>query len=149
MLKVRIYLVVSNILRTFALRNLQWCRQQLKNNSIMFVRFTKRNGNPNRVYRRAVAINGTYLVQEGNNIVAYAYLSNKTNLQMGTAKCPVYRCVIIGDGDKCADVERYIKRFIGNSAKWENETYKKRVYDCVCVTQDSLNKTDFQIVGEV
>ena len=64
----------------------------------MFVRFTKRNGNPNRVYRRAVAINGTYLVQEGNNIVAYAYLSNKTNLQMGTAKCPVYRCVIIGDG---------------------------------------------------
>lgn len=115
----------------------------------MFVRFTKRNGNPNRVYRRAVAINGTYLVQEGNDIVAYAYLSNKTSLQMGTAKCPVYRCVIIGDGDKCADVERYLKRFIGNSAKWENETYKKRVYDCVCVTQDSLNDAAFKIVGEV
>lgn len=115
----------------------------------MFVRLTKKNGNPNRVYCRAVAINGTYLVQEGNNIVAYAYLTNKTNLQMRTAKCPVYRCVIIGNGDKCAKVERYIKRFIRNSAKQENETYKKRVYDCVCVTQDSLNDAAFKIVGEV
>jgi len=115
----------------------------------MFVRFTKRNGNPNRVYRRAVAINGTYLVQEGNDIVAYAYLSNKHALKMGTEKKPIYKCFIIGNGDKCADVERYIKRFIGNSAKWENETYKKRVYDCICVTQEGLNDTDFQIMGDI
>lgn len=115
----------------------------------MFVRFSKRSGNPNRVYRRAVAINGTYLVQDGNDIVAYAYLSNQLALKMGREKNPIYKCVIIGDGDKCADVERYLKRFIGNSAKWENETYKKRVYDCVCVTQESLNDAAFKIVGEV
>ena len=111
----------------------------------MFVRFTKRGGNPNRVYRRAVAINGTYLVQEGDKIVAYARLKNRCNLKDGTDKYPVYKCFIVGDGDKTTEVERYLKRFIGNSAKWENETYKRRVYECIGVTQDALDDSDFKI----
>lgn len=107
----------------------------------MFVRFTKRSGDPNRVYRRAVAINGTFLVQHGDKIVAYARCENKNALKDNTDKCPIYKIWVSSDDE---ELIRYVKRFIGNSAKWENENYKRRIYQVV-VLSDALARKHFKI----
>lgn len=103
----------------------------------MFVRFSKRNGDANKVYRRAVAINNTYLVQDGNDIVAYGKLKEITD------KLSIYE-ILIKDCDKKDDYERYMKRFIGNSIKWDDkQETKRRKYK---VGYGDLTKMNFQIV---
>ena len=103
----------------------------------MFVRFTKRGGDPNRVYRRAVAINGTYLIQNGDEIVAYARCENKNALKDNADKYPIYK-IWVSSGDE--ELVRYVKRFIGNSAKWENENYKRRMYKVVVTSGPICSK---------
>ena len=111
----------------------------------MFVRFTKRKGSPDVIYRRAVAINGTYLVQEGDEIVAYAILTNQVRLLECDDKYPKYRIWVM-ECDHTEELERYVKRFIGNSAKWEQENYKRRFYDVVRFKQGIFSKSNFKIV---
>lgn len=109
------------------------------NNENMFVRFTKTAGNPNRNYRRAVAINGTFLVQEANKILAYAELYNVSELETLIERVPHYRIWCLNCENK-AEIERYIKRFIGNSCKWEGNTkYKRRRYSIVYVDDFDIN----------
>lgn len=98
----------------------------------MFVRFSKKNGSSNPVYRKAVAINNTYLIQEGNTYMAYAYLHNASSN-------PVYRIFINGSSDEhTKDIERYTKRFIGNSFKWEKQESKRRKYEVHYIEKDFM-----------
>lgn len=104
----------------------------------MFVRFSKRNGasKNERNYRRAVAINNTYLLQEGDNIVAFGRIKHNSQRE--------YKVWIV-DCDHTAELERYIKRFIGNSAKWENQPSMRRKYNVIYIGQDEINHTKFCI----
>ena len=92
--------------------------------SRMFVRFSKRCGdsskdkNKARSYRRAACIGDTYLVQDGADIVAYASC-NKDN---------IYEVKVLYGANQ-EDYARYIKRFIGNSAKWVENEKPKRKYN--------------------
>lgn len=111
----------------------------------MFVRFTKRNGNPDVVYRRAVAINSTYIVQEGDDIVAYGMLRNRKKVESGEDKYPMYRIWVV-DCNHTTELERYVKRFIGNSGKWEHEDYRRRIYNVIYVDREKLNSSTFGIL---
>ena len=112
----------------------------------MFVRFTKRKGNPDVVYRRAVAINGTYLVQEGDDIVAYAMLRNREKVESGEDKYPMYRIWVVVC-NHTSELERYVKRFIGNSGKWEHEDYKRRIYNVTYVGKEGFfNSSRFKVI---
>ena len=104
----------------------------------MFVRFSKRSGNPEneKNYRRAVAINGTYLVQEGENIVAFGRLKHNSDRD--------YKIWVV-DCDHTTELERYIKRFIGNSAKWEKQPSIRRKYNVIYIGQDDMNLIKFRI----
>lgn len=104
----------------------------------MFVRFSRRNNDPKneKSYRRAVALNNTYLVQEGDNIVAFGRLRHNSDREY---KVWVVNC------DHTAELERYIKRFIGNSAKWENQPSIRRKYDVLYTSQEEMNHTKFSI----
>ncbi len=104
----------------------------------MFVRFSRRNNNPKneKSYRRAVALNSTYLVQEGDNIVAFGRLRHNSDREY---KVWVVNC------DHTAELERYIKRFIGNSAKWENQPSIRRKYNVLYTSQEEMNHTKFSI----
>lgn len=104
----------------------------------MFVRFSRRNNNPKneKSYRRAVALNNTYLVQEGDNIVAFGRLRHNSDREY---KVWVVNC------DHTAELERYIKRFIGNSAKWENQPSIRRKYNVLYISQEEMNHTKFSI----
>ena len=88
----------------------------------MFVRFSKRQGDSDKIYRRGVSLNNTYLIQDGNDIVAYAYLKKVDG------NINIYSLQIVGDKNKkqTKDIERYTKRFIRNSQKWESDTIKQR-----------------------
>lgn len=92
----------------------------------MFVRFSKRNGNPNRSYNRGVSVNGTYLIQFGTEIVAYGYLKSDDG------NVAEYHIKVLGkEGEERAEsIVNYTKRFIGNSQKWEkpSEPNKRRRY---------------------
>ena len=107
----------------------------------MFVRFSKRNGNPEneRNYRRAVAINSTYLVQEGNDIVAFGRLKSNSQNEYD---------IWIVDNNHTDVIERYTKRFIGNSIKWENQSSVKRKYNVTYVGQSEINNFNFKIQVE-
>jgi hypothetical protein len=107
----------------------------------MFVRFSKRNGNPNneKKYRRAVAIGNTYLVQEGENIVAFGRLKHNSSRE--------YKIWVV-DCDHTTELERYVKRFIGNSVKWENVSSVgciRRKYNVLYIGQDEMNNHKFSI----
>lgn len=112
----------------------------------MFVRFSKRNGNAEneKKYRRAVAINNTYLFQEGDDIVGFARLANRNWLMGGSGKTPNYRMWVL-DCDHTSELERYFKRFIGNSAKWENQNYGKRKYSITYCGKEELKQERFKI----
>jgi hypothetical protein len=107
----------------------------------MFVRFSKRKGNPEneRSYRRAVALNNTYLVQEGENIVAFGRLRHNSRKE--------YRIWVVSC-NHTAELERYVKRFIGNSAKWENQAHTRRRYEVLYVGQEEMNNTKFSIEAD-
>lgn len=112
----------------------------------MFVRFTKRKGSPDVIYRRAVAINGTYLIQEGDDIVAYAMLRNREKVESGEDKYPMYRIWVV-DCNHISELERYVKRFIGNSGKWEHEDYRRRIYNVTYVEKEGFfNSSRFKVI---
>ncbi len=93
----------------------------------MFLRFTKRNGKADRVYRRAVFLNDTILVQHGDDIVAYAYLQSAS----GNTGHFVIEVTAGAGGERvdCEEVVRYVKRFIGNAGKWERSAFARRTYE--------------------
>lgn len=108
----------------------------------MFVRFSRRNGDEEAIYSRAVAINNTYLMQRGNDIVAYAYLSD-VNREKDVATYTV--CISREFNEEITDsVERYIKRFIGNSATWEGSECRRRRYNVTYVAK--FDKDNFKII---
>lgn len=107
----------------------------------MFVRFSKRNGNPNneKRYRRAVALGNTYLVQEGDNIIAFGKLKYNSTIE--------YEIWIVNN-NHTTEIERYIKRFIGNSIKWEKSSYIKNIrrkYNTLYISQEEMNTLKFNI----
>lgn len=107
----------------------------------MFVRFSKRNGSSEneKNYRRAAAINNTYLVQEGKNIVAFGYLKNNSSTE--------YKIWVV-DCDHTSELERYIKRFIVNSIKWENSSSigcTRRKYEVLYIGQEEMDEHKFSI----
>lgn len=104
----------------------------------MFVRFSRRNNDSKneKSYRRAVALNNTYLVQEGDNIVAFGRLRHNSDRE--------YEVWVV-DCDHTTELERYIKRFIGNSAKWENQPSIRRKYNVLYTSQKEMNYTKFSI----
>lgn len=106
----------------------------------MFLRFTKRNGKADRVYRRAVFLNNTILVQHGDSIVAFAYLKTIDG-SIGHYVIEVVR----DDGLDSKDVASYVKRFIGNAQKWENDGFARRRYEVkvverLCLDMFSIKK---------
>lgn len=104
----------------------------------MFLRFTKRNGKADRVYRRAVFLNNSILVQHGDDIVAFAYLKTAE----GSVGHYVIEVAANNDADS-EEVSRYVKRFIGNAKKWETMEFSKRRYDVRTV--ESLKIESFSI----
>lgn len=108
---------------------------------MLFVRFFKRCGDATkdlnksksyRSYRRAVCVGNTYLVQDGDKIVAYAYFDgDKFN-------------ILVVDCENTQDYVRYTKRFIGNSATWTGRQYKKRKYNVVITDKPANSK--FKII---
>ena len=107
----------------------------------MFVRFSKRRGNPEneKSYRRAVAINNTYLVQEGDDIVAFGRLKRNSSTE--------YKIWVV-DCNHTTELERYVKRFIGNSVKWENTPSVVRIrrkYKILYIGQEVMNNLKFMI----
>ncbi len=105
----------------------------------MFLRFTKRNGKADRVYRRAVFLNNSILVQHGDSIVAYAYLK--------AAEGRTGHYVIEVATDAVADIDevsRYVKRFIGNAKKWEDTEFTRRRYDVRAVDRMDLGMFSIQ-----
>ena len=90
----------------------------------MFLRFTKRNGKADRVYRRAVFLNNSILVQHGDSIVAFAYLKAAE----GSTGHYVIEVATDAAAD-CAEVSRYVKRFISNARKWEGTGFDRRRYE--------------------
>ena len=105
----------------------------------LFVRFSKRCGdsskdtNKARSYRRAACIGNTFIVQDGADIVAYA-----THKGDGLFEIKVIQC------DKQTEYAQYMKRLIGNSAKWtESADTAKRKYK-VAVVHD-FNGYQFSI----
>ena len=107
----------------------------------MFLRFTKKNGKADRVYRRAVFLNNSILVQHGDSIVAFAYLK--------AAEGSIGHYVIEVAKDAVTDseeVSRYVKRFIGNAKKWETTEFTKRRYDVKAVNGLDLSRFSIQRV---
>lgn len=107
----------------------------------MFVRFSKRNGSSEneKNYRRAASIGNTYLVQEGNNIVAFGMLKCNSSTE--------YKIWVV-DCDHTSELERYTKRFIGNSIKWEDSSpieCARRKYEVLYIGQEEMNKHKFSI----
>lgn len=108
----------------------------------MFVRFSKRKGNSEneKRYRRAVSIGNTYLVQEGNNIIAFGRLKHNSFTEY---------IVWVIDCDHTTEIERYIKRFIGNSIKWDNPLLSRknirRKYKILYIGQEEINSFKFNI----
>jgi len=98
----------------------------------MFLRYTKKNGNADRVYRRAVFLNNSVLVQHGDGIVAFAYLKSSEG-SLGRYVIEV-ASVSNGGAVDCEEVSRYVKRFIGNSKKWESAGFTKRRYETKVVS---------------
>ena len=107
----------------------------------MFVRFSKRNSSSEneKNYRRAASIGNTYLVQEGKNIVAFGRLKRNSSTE--------YKIWVV-DCDHTSELERYIKRFIVNSIKWENSSSigcTRRKYEVLYIGQEEMNKHKFSI----
>ena len=105
----------------------------------MFLRFTKRNGNADKEYRRAVFLNNTILVQHGDSIVAFAYLKTIEG-SIGHYVIEVVR----NDGVNDKEVASYVKRFIGNAQKWENDGFARRRYDVKTVERLRLDMFSIQ-----
>jgi len=105
----------------------------------MFIRFTKKNGKADRVYRRAVFLNNSILVQHGDSIVAFAYLKAAE----GSTGHYVIEVATDAAAD-CAEVSRYVKRFIGNAKKWEHTEFTKRRYDVRAVDRLDLSRFSIQ-----
>ena len=109
---------------------------------MIFVRFSKRcsdvskDANKSKSYRRAVRVGNSCLVQDGDKIVAYSFL-NEDNIYD----------IIIQACDKQAEYERYIKRFIGNSAKWLNLKEKKRRYKVAFIADVCKMNFDITLKG--
>lgn len=98
----------------------------------MFVRFSKKNGSSNPVYRKAVAINNTYLIQEGDIYMAYAFLCENKDKS-------IYKIYINGvQNEHTKDIERYTKRFIGNSLKWEKQASRRNKYEVYYMEKDFI-----------
>lgn len=105
----------------------------------MFLRFTKKNGEADKIYRRAVFLNNSVLVQHGDSIVAFAYLKE--------AEGNVGRYIIevaLDVGTSEEEVSRYVKRFIGNAKKWENGGFARRHYEVKTVERLSLDMFSIQ-----
>lgn len=92
----------------------------------MFVKYSKKKG---EFFRRAVNLNGTYLVQEYDKIVAYAQLIRYVHASKKSERpdIPVYDVIVAG-GEDADKVLRFLKRFIVNSEKWEGQQFAKRKY---------------------
>ncbi len=105
----------------------------------LFVRFSKRNGDATldktRSYKRAARIGNTAIVQDGDDIVAYAFFNKTKNAYT----------LFVMECAKQDEYARYTKRFIGNSAKWMNLTEKRRKYNVRFVSRSVLNETEFSI----
>ena len=105
----------------------------------MFLRFTKKNGKADRVYRRAVFLNNSTLVQHGDSIVAFVYL------KAAEGSTGHYVIEVATDtASECEEVVRYVKRFIGNAKKWEHTEFTKRRYDVRAVDRFDLSRFSIQ-----
>lgn len=105
----------------------------------MFLRFTKKNGKADRVYRRAVFLNDSILVQHGDCIVAFAYLKS------AEGSVGHYVIEVASDGvTDCEEISRYVKRFIGNAKKWENGGFGRRRYEVKVVERLRLDMFSIQ-----
>lgn len=96
----------------------------------------------NAIYRRAVAVNNTYLVQDNNDIVAYGYLMSLD--RSANARYKVY-VANTDNSEYNKEIERYIKRFIGNSAKWEHQIINRRTYSVTLMGDYYLGHRFFSI----
>ena len=108
----------------------------------MFLRFTKKNGKADRVYRRAVFLNNSVLVQHGGSIVAFAYLK-AADATIGRYVIEVAKAAEGKEVD-CEEVCRYVKRFIGNARKWENDGFPRRRYEVKTVDQFDISMFSIQ-----
>lgn len=92
----------------------------------MFVKYSKKKG---EFFRRAVNLNGTYLVQEYDKIVAYAQLVRyvHANKKSERPDVPVYDVEVV-NGEGADKVLRSLKRFIISSEKWEGQKFARREY---------------------
>jgi hypothetical protein len=71
---------------------------------------------------------------------------NRKKVKSGEDKYPMYRIWVV-DCNHTSELERYVKRFIGNSGKWEHEDYRRRIYNVTYVGKEGFfNSSRFKVI---
>jgi len=103
----------------------------------MFTKFYRIQKNGLTTDVKFLAINGKYLLEEGNNFVAYGVTENITN---GVPRIVIF---IIGDekGNPCSEIEKRFKRLIIKSDKYSNKIYHRRKYEMISADSEHFLRT--------
>lgn len=104
----------------------------------MFTKFYRIQKNGLTTDRKFLAINGSFLLEEGNNIVAYGVTENIIN------NIPRITIYTLGDGkgNPCSEIERCFKRLIVKSDRF----YHRRKYKIISVDSAYLNSYSFRLI---
>lgn len=107
----------------------------------MFTKFYRVQKNGLTTDRKFLAINGSFLLEEGNNLVAYGVTENIIN---GIPRIIIF---MLGDekGNPCREIERCLKRLIIKSDKFSNKIYQRRKYQIRIVDEHYLHEPIFHL----
>ena len=108
----------------------------------MFTKFYRVQKNGLTTDRKFLAINGSFLLEEGNNIVAYGVIENIIN------NIPRITIYTLGDGkgNPCSEIERCFKRLIVKSDRFNNKIYHRRKYEIISVDSAYLHSYSFRLI---
>lgn len=108
----------------------------------MFTKFYRIQKNGLTTDRKFLAIHGRFLLEEGNNIIAYGVTENIIN------NIPRITIYTLGDGkgNPCRGIERCLKRLIIKSDKFNNKLYQRRKYEIVSVESAYLRNDSFRLI---
>ena len=109
----------------------------------MFVKFYRIQKNGLTTDRKFLAINGSFLLEEDNDIVAYGITRDIIN---GVPRIAIY---LLGDekGNVCDEIERCFKRLIVKSDRFSKKSYCRRKYEIISVDDAYLHDESFRLIS--
>lgn len=111
----------------------------------MFTKFYRIQKNGFTTDRKFLAINGSFLLEEDNDIVAYGVTENIIN---GIPRIAIYT---LGDGKGkiSSELVRCFKRLIVKSDRFNNKLYCRRKYEIISVDSAYLHDDSFKLTSAV